>query len=154
MTLAACGSTQPASPPAGSQPGGPVATRDVPEIGTVLVDDAGHTVYFTDTDGTGGIKCVADCTQLWHPVPAPDKIIGTNLGAVTRPDGTNQLTEHGRPLYTFTLDSQEKPVTGHNATDNFGGVSFTWHAVVVSAGEAPASTTDDGGYGPGAGGGY
>jgi predicted lipoprotein with Yx(FWY)xxD motif len=122
LVLAGCGSTQPA---------GPTGTREVPGVGTVLVDDSGRTLYFTDSDRAGDIKCVGDCLRLWHPVPAPGKVTGTDLGTVTRPDGTSQLTYQAHPLYTFSMDSQDKPASGHNAMDSFGGTSFTWHAIVV-----------------------
>ena len=146
LTLSACGSDQPANS-SGLPANGPVVTRDLPGIGTVLADTAGRTLYVTDTDQPGTIKCVEDCVQLWHPVPAPDKVLGTNLGVVARPDGSNQLSYQGRPLYTFTKDSQDKPASGHNAKDSFGGVEFTWHAVIVSASDQPAPTGDPGGGG-------
>jgi predicted lipoprotein with Yx(FWY)xxD motif len=155
LVLSGCGSDQTGSSPGGSGGGtanGPVGTKDVPGVGTVLVDTAGKTLYFTDSDQSGAIKCVADCTQLWQPAKAPDNVLGTNLGKVARPDdGTNQLTYQGHPIYTFSLDSQDKPVSGHNATDSFGGVDFAWHAVIVSASDAPAPTSDGGGYGGGGG---
>jgi predicted lipoprotein with Yx(FWY)xxD motif len=152
LALSACGSDQPSSS-SGSQANGAVATRDLPGVGTVLVDNAGKTVYFTDSDQAGNIKCVEDCLQLWHPVAAPGQIPQNapvaNLGTVARPDGTSQLAYQSKPLYTFSLDSQDKPASGHNANDSFGGVDFTWHAVIVSASDQPPS--NDGGYG---GGGY
>ena len=154
--LTACSSEQPATQqqPAGGSSSGPVGTRDLPGVGTVLIDTTGKTLYFTDNDMAGNIKCVAQCNQLWIPaVPPSPSPQGSDLGVIQRPDGTNQLTFQNRPLYTFTLDSQDKPASGHNAKDNFGGVDFTWHAAVVKAGAAP-TTTGDGGYGGQQPGGY
>lgn len=152
LTLSACGDDQAASTPGGGgTANGVVGTRDVPGVGTVLVDTSGHTLYFTDTEN-GTIKCVAECAQVWHPAKAPNDVLGSNLGKVSRPDGLNQLTYQGHPVYTFDLDTQDKPVSGNNASDSFGGVSFTWHAVIVSAADQP-TTGDGGGYG-GGGGGY
>jgi predicted lipoprotein with Yx(FWY)xxD motif len=148
LILSACGADQSGGSTGGGTANGPVGTKDVPGVGTVLVDTAGKTLYFTDSDQSGAIKCVADCTQLWQPAKAPDNVLGTNLGMVARPDdGTNQLTYQGHPIYTFSLDSQDKPVSGNNTTDSFGGVDFTWHAVIVSATDAPAPTGDGGGGG-------
>jgi predicted lipoprotein with Yx(FWY)xxD motif len=148
LALSACGSEQPASPSgADLSSNAAVSTRDVTGVGTVLVDNAGKTLYFTDSDEAGTIRCTADCLKLWQPAPAPDKIIGTNLGAVDRPEGTGQLTYQGRPLYTFTMDSADKPASGHNATDSFDGVDFTWHAVILSVSEAPGQDDSGGGGG-------
>jgi Secreted repeat of unknown function len=46
---------------------------------------------------------------------------------ITRPDGTKQVTDDGKPLYTFTEDSKGE-VTGNDFSDDFGGQEFTWHA--------------------------
>jgi predicted lipoprotein with Yx(FWY)xxD motif len=149
--LAACGSEPQGMPPS-QQPAGPVSTRDLPGTGTVLVDTLGRTLYFTDSETAGAIRCTADCVTLWVPATAPsDKSQGAGVGVVQRPDGTNQLTYQDKPLYTFTLDSKDKPAAGHNARDSFGGVDFTWHAVVIKASGPAPTTTVDGGSG---GGGY
>jgi predicted lipoprotein with Yx(FWY)xxD motif len=153
--LAACGS-EPQGTAAPQQPAGPVSTRDLAGTGTVLVDTLGRTLYFTDSESTGGIKCTADCVRLWVPAMAPsDQPQGAGVGVVQRPDGTKQLTYQDKPLYTFTLDSKDKPASGDRASDSFGGVDFTWHAVVIKAADqAPTPTGGDGGYGNGGGGGY
>jgi predicted lipoprotein with Yx(FWY)xxD motif len=149
--LAACGSEpQGTTPP--QQPAGPVSTRDLSGTGTVLVDTLGRTLYFNDSEMAGGIKCTADCVTLWIPATAPsDKPQGAGVGVVQRPDGSNQLTYQDKPLYTFTLDSKDKPASGDKASDSFGGVDFTWHAVVVKTSGPAPTTTDDSGSG---GGGY
>ena len=150
--LTACGSEQPGTQPPAGLTGGPLSTRDLPGVGTVLVDTMGKTLYFTDSDTAGAIKCTGDCTTLWIPAAAPQNPGTADLGVVQRPDGMSQLTFQNKPLYTFTLDSQDKPASGNNAKDSFGGTDFTWHAAVVKAGSQPPATTDPG-YG-GGGGGY
>jgi predicted lipoprotein with Yx(FWY)xxD motif len=154
--LSACAADQPAG--SGSGEGarsGLVATRDVPGVGTVLVDTGGRTLYFTDSDQAGTIKCTADCLELWHPVMAPGGQISdapvSDLGSVTRPEGTSQLAYQNKPLYTFALDGPDKPASGNNATDSFGGVDFTWHAVVLTGGGQAPPPSDGGGYGGGPG---
>jgi predicted lipoprotein with Yx(FWY)xxD motif len=150
--LTSCGSEPSAGTPQGLS--GAVSMRDLPGLGTVLVDSAGKTLYFTDSDQPGAIQCVAECVQVWLPsVPPNPNPQGVNLGVVQRPEGTSQLTFKNKPLYTFTLDSQDKPASGNNASDSFGGVNFTWHAVILN-GNAPAPTTTDGGGYGGGGGGY
>lgn len=150
--LAGCGSEQQGSTaPQAIAPGGPVSTKDLPGVGTVLVDTAGKTLYFTDSDSASAIKCTGECTSLWIPAPAPNPAPqGNDLGVVQRPEGTSQLTYQNKPLYTFTMDSQDKPASGNEAKDSFGGVDFTWHAVVVKA-STPQPPKNGGGYD---GGGY
>lgn len=159
VLIAACGTEEPSSSPGSGSGGvvnGPVATKEVDGIGTVLVDSAGRTLYFTDTDQISDIKCVAECLQLWLPVTAPaDTIEGAPVGelsVIPRPDGTRQVAYQNKPLYTFTQDTPGQPAAGHNASDTFGGVNFTWHAAVI--GGAGAQPPANGGYGPGYGGGY
>jgi predicted lipoprotein with Yx(FWY)xxD motif len=69
------------------------------------------------------------------------------LATVTRPDGSNQVTYDGRPLYTFTPDGGPGKSGGNGARDSFGGTDFLWHAVAIS-GSAPPPPPDNGG-GPG-----
>jgi predicted lipoprotein with Yx(FWY)xxD motif len=154
MVLAACGSTggtgnPPAQP---GQAGGPVSTKDVAGVGTVLADKSGKTLYFTDSDQTG-IKCTDECVGIW--LPATTEVGAAKVdgrGTVKRPDsGMEQFTYQGKPLYTFSMDSAPQTASGHNVKDSFGGMEFTWHAAVVQG--AVAQSTPTGG-GSGGGGGY
>jgi predicted lipoprotein with Yx(FWY)xxD motif len=49
-----------------------------------------------------------------------------SLGTVRRPNGKTQVTYRGRPLYTFTEDTEPGEVNGEGFRDV--GV---WHAAVV-----------------------
>ena len=71
------------------------------------------------------------------------------------PDGDQQVTLDGKPLYTFAQDGTGE-ATGDGVTDSFGGTSFTW--TVASAGSASgaaaaqtttssSSSSGGGGYG-------
>jgi predicted lipoprotein with Yx(FWY)xxD motif len=136
--------------------GATVSARDVPGAGTVLVDAAGRTLYFTDQDSGGQIRCVAECVSAWVPLTVPTGTIPTAGAGVTgalavlaRPDGGNQVTYDGRPLYTFAADGDAGKSTGNGVRDNFGGVDFLWHAApAAGSGSAPpdAGGGDVGGY--------
>jgi hypothetical protein len=67
------------------------------------------------------------------------------LGVVIRPDGTRQLTDGTRPLYTFVGDSPGK-LKGNGLVDQFNGRHFTWQAVLSSGAVASrgASSTSTG----------
>ncbi len=68
------------------------------------------------------------------------------LAVITRDDGGKQVTLDGRPLYRFSEDPAPGKVTGDGFKDDFGGVSFTWHAVTPS-GATRTSRPSGGGYG-------
>lgn len=123
-----------------------VGTSVVSGMGEVLVDSAGKTLYFTDSDHGGTVACTDGCTSVWRPVfatgtRAPD---GSTPGVTVvrrSDDGREQLAYHGRPLYEFTADSMAGQVTGNGIHDGFGGRMFSWHVALVTG----TSTTGNGG---------
>jgi len=137
LLLAACGSNGSDSSTGGSSDT-TVATRPAGS-GTVLVDSSGRTLYFTDQDTASKIACVEGCAQVWLAltVPAgttptaPAGVPGT-LATMARPGGGMQVTYDGKPLYTFTLDSQPGALSGDGVTDEFGSTQFTWHAAFTA----------------------
>ena len=150
--VAACGSGSGSTAAAGGAAGGPqqdadqlaVATRTVAGVGTVLTDQSGKTLYTSQQEARGVIKCTGSCLGFWFPVTvvkgvtprAASTITGT-LGSIQRSDDrTRQLTYNGQPLYTFRLDAAPGQTHGNNFTDQFGGQSFTWHAVTAGGGAA------------------
>jgi predicted lipoprotein with Yx(FWY)xxD motif len=131
-----------------------VSAREIPGVGSSLVDSAGRTLYFADQETGGQIRCVSDCLRFWLPLtvsggttPTGGAGVGGVLAAVSRPDGSSQVTYDGKPLYTFTEDGGAGKAGGNGFKDSFGGVDFVWHAAAVS-GSAPASA-DTGGSGYG-----
>src|SRR4051794_12096939 len=83
---------------------GPV--KQLSGVGSVLVDKSGMATYTPDQEANGKIVCTSGCTAFWMPVTptggAPTPVPGAGkLGTVTRPDGTMQVTDNGKPLYTF-----------------------------------------------------
>ena len=129
--------------------------RDVGGVGKTLVDAAGKTLYFADQEAGGAIKCKAGCLDFWSPVEGTASTAKSvdGLAVVKRPDnGKSQLTFQGKPLYTFKFDNNGQ-AKGNNVTDNFSGMSFTWHAATTSAAAAPSTapskSSGGGGYGNG-----
>jgi predicted lipoprotein with Yx(FWY)xxD motif len=155
--LAACGSARGSSGSdagPGQQPnaaqGSVVSARKLNGIGTALVNHAGKTLYSPDQEAHGKITCTAGCLSFWFPVSvvsgatlsAPSGVPGT-FGTIHRADdGLTQLTYNGKPLYTFRLDQRPGQAQGNGFSDQFAGVSFTWHVVTTSG--APASTAGSG----------
>jgi predicted lipoprotein with Yx(FWY)xxD motif len=89
------------------------------DLGTIVVDSDGRTVYAFDKDtaGSGESACSGECLAKWPPVtadddaPAVDGVSG-DVGTITRDDGSTQVTLEGMPLYLYAGDSQAGDVTG------------------------------------------
>ncbi|WP_427895885.1 hypothetical protein ACQHIV_18335 [Kribbella sp. GL6] len=154
-TLAACGGSNSSSPPAaGGGAAAAVSVKDVSGVGQTLVDASGKTLYFADQEAGGTIKCTGGCLDIWVPATgtAADAKTVSGLGTMKRSDtGADQLTFQGKPLYSFKLDNSGQ-AKGNNVSDNFSGMSFTWHAATTSGAAAPSpapSSSSGGGYGNG-----
>jgi predicted lipoprotein with Yx(FWY)xxD motif len=165
LFAAACGTQVPSGSGSGSAPdqntsNGAVTVSDRTVNGaSVLVNQAGVTLYTNDQDTAGKLACVSsDCTAIWAPLTVPagaqpkaaSGVTGT-LATVQRPDGTSQVTLDGKPLYTFSFDHGSGQVTGNGAHDSFGGTNFTWHSATTSGGQAsapaaPPANPGGGGY--------
>lgn len=122
LFIAACGGAdEPAE--SASQAAGGITTANT-DLGTVLVDAQGKTLYgFTD-DVDGSSTCYDDCAATWPPVPgnmAPGPNLDANVFTTTqREDGTTQLVAGDWPLYTFSGDGAPGDVNGQGS----GGVWF------------------------------
>ncbi len=99
------------------------------ELGNVLTDSAGLTLYRFDEDTAEPPKsnCDGACATTWPPVPADDATAGAGidkalLGEVTRTDGTKQLTIGGWPAYRYAKDTKAGDVVGQ-------GVGGKWFAL-------------------------
>jgi predicted lipoprotein with Yx(FWY)xxD motif len=152
LALTACGSDSSDSGGDDTQTvDGIVGTREIPDFGTVLTDADGNTLYMTDAESDGSVACVDACTDFWPPVAAtqsdlPSDVEGVDgtFGLVDRPDGTEQLTLDGNPLYTFADDSGPGSFTGDGFEDDFQGTHFVWHAVTTDGSTPPSD--EGGGY--------
>jgi predicted lipoprotein with Yx(FWY)xxD motif len=149
VALAACGGggsgtsssagASSASSAAGSKT---VFVKQLSGVGSVLVDQSGKALYSSDVEASGKIVCSSGaCAAFWKPLTLeggkPTGPTGAGkLGTIKRPDGSEQVTANGKPLYTFSEDSPGK-ATGNNFSDDFDGHHFTWN--VVQAGGKAAS---------------
>jgi predicted lipoprotein with Yx(FWY)xxD motif len=110
------------------------ATVDVSttDLGPILVDLTGHTLYVFLDDTAGAPTCVDEsCTKVWPPLVGSAIAVGTGVQArsgafklVPRPDGTQQLSVEGPPLYTYTGDAGPGETSGQ-------GVNGRWFVVGV-----------------------
>jgi predicted lipoprotein with Yx(FWY)xxD motif len=153
LGVAACGSSDDNSGMgAAASSSGVVSLADVD--GTdVLADSGGKTLYTAAVEKGGNIRCVGACTSFWHPLlgsSADAKKAGgelsANLGVVRRPDGQQQLTFDGLPLYTFAEEGAGK-LDGDGFADDFQGTHFEWQAARTSGDSGPGDNSRGDGYG-------
>jgi predicted lipoprotein with Yx(FWY)xxD motif len=123
-------------------------------LGTVLVDSQGRTIYLFEKDSGPKSSCFGGCASSWPPVRASGKpTVGSGLnaslvGTTPRSDGQAQVTYNGHPLYLFAGDQSAGETNGQGLTE-FGG---SWFAL-SSAGEPdttkPSTPSSSGGALPG-----
>ncbi len=161
LTVAACGSSPassstktPTSPSASPAPGGgsaaayTVATATVGQVGTVLVNGEGRTLYLLDSEKGGKLTCTETngCTKVWPDTELPDGVTkavsgsgvnSTLVSTVKSPDGKLYLTYGPSqwPLYTYSGDSAPGQAHGQGI-HSFGGV---WSAITPAGNAAAAS---------------
>ncbi|WP_328420564.1 SCO0930 family lipoprotein [Streptomyces sp. NBC_00443] len=128
---------------------GELAVSTNQELGKVLTDSSGLTLYRFDKDTAEPPKssCDGDCAKKWPPVPADDATAGAGidkalLGSVTRTDGTKQLTVDGWPAYRFAKDTNAGDANGQ-------GVGGTWYALAPDGKKAQGGAGAEAGDLPG-----
>ncbi len=158
LALAACGGSSSSSSSAASSAAAStgksviVKTAQVGSLGTVLVDSKGMTLYRLSGEHAGKFICTTSaCVHIWIPLttPAGSKPSGvTGIGMIKRPNGAEQVSYKGEPLYTFAQDTAPGQDKGEGVKDV--GI---WDAVATGAktAAAPASSSSSSSSG---GGGY
>jgi predicted lipoprotein with Yx(FWY)xxD motif len=119
------------SPPGAESGAAVVSLGNVGELGMVLVDSDGMTLYDFHKDKGTTSSCYGACAQAWPPLlTESDPQVGNGasaakLGTTKRKDGTTQVTYAGHPLYTYVADQKPGDAKG-NDIDDFGA---EWYAL-------------------------
>lgn len=105
-----------------------VMVTDNTELGAILTDDKGMTLYLFTNDSPGTSNCYDQCAVNWPPLlTSGDPIAGEGadaglLGTTERTDGTMQVTYNGWPLYYWINDTGPGDTTGQ-------GVGEVWYVL-------------------------
>jgi len=127
-----------------------VITTATTSAGSVLTDGSGRAVYLWVKDSGSTSACSGACTGAWPPVTTTGAVTASggasasDLGTITRSDGTKQVTYDGHPLYYYAGDSGSGMASGQGS-DSFGA---KWWLVSPSGSDVTASVssfTADGG---------
>jgi len=122
-------------------------------LGMILVDGNGRTLYLFEKDQSNQSACAGACVAAW-PVDqssatpkAGSGVTASMLGTIKRSDGSTQVTYNKHPLYYFQGDSGAGQHNGQGV-DAFGA---KWYAVTPAGGAviggADATSANGGGYG-------
>ena len=153
LALAACGGNGDngsAAPPTTAS--GKSATLGVAsgDLGKVLVDSRGRTLYLFQKDSGTTSACTGECANDWPPLRAngkPTEGDGATASLVTtiaRPDGGTQVTYNGHPLYLYEGDTKAGDTNGEGV-NAFGGSWFALSPAGTQVSGPPAKS--GGGYG-------
>jgi predicted lipoprotein with Yx(FWY)xxD motif len=135
------------APGAAAKPAGQLAVWDSKELGKVVTDSAGMTLYRFDKDTASPPKsnCEGECEKAWPVVAAggASAAPGTDaslIGEITRADGTKQLTVGGWPMYRYSKDIKPGDAKGQ-------GVGGTWYASAPDGKKADGAAAAEAGDG-------
>lgn len=104
-----------------------VKTDTDSQLGEVLVDGKGVTLYVYNKDGHDSSTCTGACAKSWIPLTGTSIQAGGGLSEadftlIDRGDGTRQASFKGHPLYHFASDTKPGQSNGQ-------GVNRTWYAI-------------------------
>ena len=121
-----------AAPTRSSAARGTIVTLGATDIGRVLIDARGRTLYLYTPDKKNTSTCYGQCATFWPPLLASGAPRGRHgvksslLGTTKRKDGKRQITYAGHPLYFFAEDSEPGDVNGQ-------GLQNIWYALSATA---------------------
>ncbi len=137
----AAGGTGSSPSPARQASGGSEVATSSSDLGTILTDKDGNTLYLFENDANGESTCYEDCASNWPAFATDgDPVAGQGadasmLGTTERTDGTVQVTYADHPLYYFGGDQQPGDTNGQEIGDVWYTISPTGEAV-ESGGES------------------
>jgi predicted lipoprotein with Yx(FWY)xxD motif len=119
------------------------------DLGKILVDSQGRTLYLFKKDSGTKSECFGACAAQWPPLRANGKpAVGSGAnaslaGTTTRSDGKPQVTYNGHPLYLYQGDSKAGDTNGQGITAFGGG----WFVLSPAGNQVSGQSSDSGGGG-------
>ena len=138
--------------------GASVATVSVAstDLGKILVDSAGHTLYLFKADFGTRSACAGTCAVPWPPLLASGKPTVSGgasaalIATTRRANGTEQVTYDGHPLYVFANDTTAGETSGQGVTA-FGAA---WYVLSPSGSQITSHSSGGAGGSEGSASGY
>lgn len=152
LVVAACGSSSSSSsslaaasssaPSSSAAVGGVAVNTAKGSGGLYLTGVGGRALYLWVADHNDSSSCAGACATAWPPLltkgapTASGGVKASDLGTITRSDGSKQVTYMGHPLYYFVGDTGPGTQRGQGS-DNFGA---KWWLVAPTGSAIEAST--------------
>ncbi len=119
---AAAGETAPAEEAAAPAPQPDFIGVGGTELGEILMDSRGLSLYGFLDDVDGQPTCEGACADAWPPIlvdgpELPEGLDPAVFSVAQRPDGTHQLRAGVWPLYLFAGDAQQGDINGQGSGD-------------------------------------
>jgi predicted lipoprotein with Yx(FWY)xxD motif len=158
LGVAACGGgdngATAASAPPQTASGHPatVGAANEGNLGTILVDSQGRTLYLFQKDSGTKSACFGACASAWPPLRVNGKpTVGSGanasmVGTTNRSDGKPQVTYNGHPLYLYSGDQKPGDTDGQGLTA-FGGGWFALSPAGNQVSGQASSSSGGGGFG-------
>jgi predicted lipoprotein with Yx(FWY)xxD motif len=135
LAVAGCGGGSGAKAAAAA----PVTTSGAPatvgvantDLGKVLVDSKGRTLYLFQKDQGTKSTCFGECATDWPPLresgkpTVADGAKASLVATTSRSDGKPQVTYNGHPLYLYEGDQKPGDTNGQGVI----GFGAAWYAV-------------------------
>jgi len=103
-----------------------LAVADAPGVGAYVTDAAGRAVYVIESTANAAVDCVEACATDFEPVIGNATIAAgvtgldtSLLGTKALPDGRQQVTYEGKPLF-FAKADMAKGDTKGQGTKSYG----------------------------------
>ena len=133
VVIAGCGGgeDQATAASSGMSSASTVNASDAGDLGKVLVDSQGRTLYLFEADKGTKSACDGACANIWPPLVTKGKptagpgLTASALGTTKRSDGATELTYNGHPLYTYAGDTAAGQTSGQGL-DDYGA---EWYAL-------------------------
>ena len=120
-----------ASPSAAAQTTGVALAVGNSNLGPLLVDGNGRSLYLFEADTASASTCYDACAQAWPPLlsSSPPKaetgVTPAQLGTTKRKDGSSEVTYNGHPLYYYVGDAKPGDLVGQGL-NQFGA---SWYVL-------------------------
>jgi predicted lipoprotein with Yx(FWY)xxD motif len=134
LTVTACGGDDSGNTTPGAaktRPATTVAVAGGGNLGDILVDSRGRTIYLFEKDAGTTSACSGDCAIDWPPVTTTGKptvaggLSASKVGTTRRSDGTIQITYNRHPLYLFKGDHGSGDANG----EGLNAFGAPWYVV-------------------------
>jgi predicted lipoprotein with Yx(FWY)xxD motif len=123
------------------------------DIGSVLTDSDGLTLYVFDADADGQPTCTGACAEEWPPLVAENiethGELDIDATSVETADGT-QVTINGRPVYRYAGDSEPGDTNGQGIGGIWWALDVDGNPLTTAAGAGGEGGGSDGNAGDGA----